>query len=147
MNELPTTSTPTPDSYGERVRALDAVLAAAQGRGVLAEAEVRDTSNRSARDWPWWSVEVSRTYANGSEHCRLAATVRQACTAELGIGELAGSWRTEVWLDVSTNRLDLSGQQPLTFSDLATPDALLAVVETLLSHAHTALVQAARRLP
>ena len=144
MNDLPTK--PAPDPYHEQVLALDAVLAAAQGRGVLAGADIRETSNRSNRDWPWWSVEVSHTYANGPENYRLAATVRQACTAELGIGEMEGSWRTEVWLDVGANRLDQSGRQLLVFGDLATPDTFLAVVEALLGHARTALVQASRSL-
>lgn len=138
---------PAPGVFQARMQALDAVLAAARGRGVLAGADIRDTSNRSGRDWPWWSVEVSRTYAHWPETYRLAATVRQACTAEQAVGELEGSWRTEVWLDVAANRLDLSGRQRLAYGDLATPDALLAVVEALLDHARAALLSSGRRLP
>lgn len=126
-------------AFEERVRMLDTVLAACQNQGALADAELRDTSNRSGRDWPWWSVEISQTRAVEAEFHRLSATIEQSCTATLGVGTLTGYWRSEVWRDVAANRLDLTGSQCLTYDQLATPANFLATVAALLQQAGAAL--------
>ncbi|MGI4874248.1 MAG: hypothetical protein ACRYFX_24070 [Janthinobacterium lividum] len=91
MSETPASVAQARATFSARMQALDVLLAAARGRGVLAEADIRDSSNRTGCDWPSWGVEISHTYANGPENYRLSATVRQACTFELAIGELQGS--------------------------------------------------------
>jgi len=125
-----------------RMHALDALLAVAQAQGLLVGAEVRDTSNRSGRDWPWWSVDISHTYVVGPVSCRTTATIWQASTPEGEVGELQGRWRGEVWRDVAANWCDVSGSQPLIFSQLFPVEAFMATLAQLLQHAREALLKA-----
>jgi hypothetical protein len=144
MKNHPEQVAPIPEAFQARMQALNALLAAVRGQGVLADIDVRDASNRSNRDWPSWEVEFSHTYAHGVESCRIAATIAQAYSMQEEIGALTGSWRSEVWIGVAPSRLDLRGAQLLTDGDLATPAAFLEVVATLLDYARLALAQAGR---
>jgi hypothetical protein len=71
---------------------LDELVDESRGHTPFAENVVRDTSNRSGRDWPWWSVEVERREEDGVEKRRLSATVRLNSTQFGEPGSFEGEW-------------------------------------------------------
>lgn len=127
-----------PAGFSARVRALDALLAAARNHPLLAGAEVRDTSNRSTRDWPWWSVDISDTRTNGPECQRLTARIQQNSTPQGDIGPLEGKWRAEEWIGVAANRRDVSGDTSLAYEQLDKPEAFVETIMRLLDQARSA---------
>ncbi|MGH6781290.1 MAG: hypothetical protein ACREB5_04195, partial [Sphingomonadaceae bacterium] len=52
--------------FEARMAELDTLILECHGREPFCSGVVRDTSNRSNRDWPWWSVEVEHSQVDGA---------------------------------------------------------------------------------
>lgn len=122
-------------AWDARVTELDAVLAAC----AFPDATVRDSSNRSNRDWPWWSVDVVQRREDYPDTQRATAIVRLNATRDVQPGDYDARWRGEVWSGSNTNSLDRHGNWPLPWRDVPTPEQLQAVIADLLDHAWLAI--------
>lgn len=108
------------DPFTSRMADLDLLVEKCRGEGAFATGIVRDTSNRSDRDWKWWSVEIERTDGDGLE--------RRRRTAEISLNEPApgvpsvfkGSWSARIWQGVSTDSFSKRGSRSIPWE---TPSA------------------------
>jgi len=129
------------DPFTSRMADLDALVEKCRGEGAFATGIVRDTSNRSNRDWKWWSVEIERTDDKGLE--------RRRTTAEIFVNEPApgvpsvfkGSWSARIWQGVSKDSFAKRGGRSLSWE---TPSAkeLDEALASLLSEAEKAINEA-----
>jgi len=122
------------DFAGQMAR-LDALLAECVATGAFGDAAVRDISNRSGRDWPWWGVAVTRTTGDGIDRRRIAAELTLHPAASGVPATWHASWGAREWRDVGTDDFRQNGDwtpewtEP-TAADLAeTMHALLAAAD------------------
>jgi hypothetical protein len=128
-------------NFARRMAELDAILERCRGRGPFAIGTMRDTSNRSNRDWPWWSIEVAHTAIDGAEKRRVTATVTLKSTQAGEVDSFEAGWRAEIWTGVSPDSFDEEGSWPLDWV-LPTPEMLQGTVRALLEAGETAIAQA-----
>lgn len=91
------------NQFQNRMTELDAIVKDCLGDEPFVHRIVRDTSNRSNRDWPWWSVEIEETQSEGSEHRRAQATIRLNATQSGEPGSFEGKWLVRIWRGVGVD--------------------------------------------
>lgn len=121
-------------AFEARIADLDAVVAACAGRGPFGTGVVRDASNRSNREWPWWGVQIEHTQVEGSVNRRATATVTLRSTESEGPGSFDAQWRAQVWQGSGTDTFCEDGAQALEWT-LPTPEMLQDLMEALMSKA------------
>lgn len=126
------------DPFAHRMRELDALIEECRGRGSFANGVVRNTSNRSERDWPWWSVEIEQTEDDGSEKRRAIATIRLNSTQTGAPGAFEGQWLARVWQGASVDSFREKGGWPL-FWERPTPQVMEDTIRALLDAAHATI--------
>jgi len=129
------------DSFIRRMADLDAMVEQCRGKGVFAVGTVRDTSNRSNRDWPWWGIEVEQTKDDGLEKRRRTAEVILNAPAPGVPAVFKGRWRARIWQGVSADSFTEQGDRSFAW---ATPSAkeLRDALGSLLDEAEEALNRA-----
>jgi hypothetical protein len=127
-----------PDTFATRMSELDALVERCCKHAPFADGVVRDTSNRSKRDWPWWSVEIEQTDSDGLESRRVSATVRLNATQTGEPCSFEGEWRARVWQGVSVDSFRAKGGWPLPWEH-PTPQNLQDTMIALLDAAHAAV--------
>ncbi|WP_380872453.1 hypothetical protein ACFB49_33900 [Sphingomonas sp. DBB INV C78] len=129
------------DAFFSRMADLDAIVEQCRGEGVFAVGIVRDTSNRSDRDWPWWSIQIERSYEDGSEKRRTTAEVALNAPAP-GVPSLfEGRWQARMWSGVSADNFRQQGSWPLAW-DKPSPRDLNEAMAALLTEADAAIARA-----
>jgi hypothetical protein len=134
MNEL----------FSQRVAELDTLVERCKLVEPFASARVSDASNRSSRDWPWWSVQLECTEVDGPIHRRATATITLISTQDGDPAEFKGEWRAQVWSGVGTNSFDQSGVRELAW-DFPSERLLIDTVLDLLAEGRDAIDRAERR--
>lgn len=120
---------------------LDAIVEQCRGRGTFAKGFVRDSSNRSNREWPWWGVQIEQTYDDGLEKRRAIATVRLNSTISGEPGSFHAWWLVRVWQGVSVDSFREEGGWPLNWEQ-PSPQLLDETMAALLQEAQTAIARA-----
>lgn len=128
----------TTHSFERRMAELDAIVAKCIGQGLFVTAVVRDASNRSNRDWPWWGVEIEQTQVDGSESRRVTANITLRPTQSGEPGSFEAEWRAQVWQGGGTDTFRRVGAHSLEW-DLPTPEMLCATMAELLSEAKSVI--------
>ena len=95
--------------FASQMRVLDALLDECRQNSPFVGNVVKDTSNRSNRDWPWWSVEVELTDEDRAEKRRVSATVRLNSTQTGEPGSYEGEWLARIWQGVSIDSFRAKG--------------------------------------
>lgn len=121
-----------------RISELDELVEQSRGLAPFADAVVRDTSNRSGRDWPWWSIQIEQTKDDGADKRRVSATVRLNSTQTGEPGSFEGEWLARVWQGVSEDSFRARGTLPLLW-ERPTSKALQDAMNALLDAAHAAM--------
>ncbi|MEN3748870.1 hypothetical protein TPR58_16970 [Sphingomonas sp. HF-S3] len=120
------------DPFACQMRTLDALLDECRQHAPFVGNVVRDTSNRSNRDWPWWSVQVEQTDEDGRDTRRISATVRLNATQAGEPGSYEGVWIARVWQGVSADSFRAKGGWPLPWTQPSSQDlrdAMAALLE------------------
>jgi hypothetical protein len=125
-------------SFTARMAELDAVVAKCAGHAPFETGVVRDASNRSSRDWPWWGVQIEHTEVDGSVSRRATATVTLRSTQSGEPGSYDGEWRAQVWQGSGTDTFRECETRDLG-SSTPTPAALQETMSTLLKKAKSVL--------
>lgn len=127
------------DPFASRMRELDALVEQCRLHTSFAGV-MRDTSNRSERDWPWWSIEIEQTDTDGSETRRATATIRLNSTQAGEPGSFEGRWMARIWQGVGVDTFRETGGWPLAW-ERPTPQMLEDTMTALLDAAHVAINQ------
>ena len=129
------------DTFTQRMVELDALVEQCRGKGVLAVGTVRDTSNRSNRDWPWWGIEVEQNKDDGREKRRKTVEITLNAPAPGVPSIFKGRWRARIWQGVSVDSFTEQGDRSFAW---ATPSAeeLRDALGSLLDDAEEALNRA-----
>lgn len=125
-------------AFEARMAELDAVLAQCREVAPFSTSIVRDASNRSNREWPWWGVSVEQTSVDGSESRRVTATVTLRSTQSEEPGSFDAEWRAQVWQGVGEDTFRQHHRYELDW-DLPTPEVLRDLVSRLLVEAKASL--------
>jgi hypothetical protein len=125
-------------AFATWVSELDELVDQCRGRAPFSDGVVRDTSNRSGRDWPWWSVQIEQTDEDGFDKCRVSATVRLSATQTGEPDSFAGEWLARVWQGVSIDSFYARGGWPLQWGHPTAQDLQEAMI-ALLDAAHAAI--------
>lgn len=131
-----------PDAFATRMSELDKLIEQCRGHTPFADGVVRDTSNRSDRDGPWWSVQIEQTDEHGSDKRRVSATVRLNAAQNGAPGAFEGEWLARVWQGVSIDSFRATGGWPLSWEQPTPRDlqdamtALLAAASAAISEVH-----------
>lgn len=120
---------------------LDAIIAQCRGRGAFADGIVKDTSNRSNRDWPWWSVEIERTREDGDEKCRFQAEIMLNSPARGVPSVFKARWLARIWRGVTTDSFRQQESWPLAW-ETPCPDDIQAAMTDLFTAAEVATAAA-----
>jgi hypothetical protein len=128
----------TTHSFKDHMAELDAIVAKCTSQGPFGTGVVRDASNRSNRDWPWWGVKIEQTQVDGSESRRVTATITLRSAQSGEPGPFEAEWRAQVWQGVGTDTFRQVETRPLKW-DLPTPEMLQATMAELLSEAKSAI--------
>lgn len=104
------------DPFASQMRFVDGLLNECRQHSPFVGNVVRDTSNRSNRDWPWWSVEVELTDEDGVDKRRVSATVRLNSTQTGEPGSYEGEWLARIWQGVSVDSFRAKGGWPLPWT-------------------------------
>jgi len=131
------------DAFAARMAQLDALVERCRAQPPFAGGIVRDTSNRSGRDWPWWSIEVERSHGDGLETRRISATVRLNATQDGDPGSFEGEWRARIWQGVGADSFRGKGGWPLEWTQPG-PEDLREAVNALLDAASAAIPASSR---
>jgi len=121
---------------------LDAVVDRCRREEPFTSGIVRDTSNRSGRDWPWWSVEIEHTEEDAPERRRVTATVRLSSTQRGEPDSFAAEWLARIWQGESVDSFREKGGWPLTWKGVPTPQQLQETMIALLEQGDAAIEQA-----
>lgn len=124
--------------FEARMAELDELVEQCRGELPLSSCVIRDTSNRTNRDWPWWSVEAQQTQESGSEKRRAIASVRLGSTKDGAPGEWEAFWQARVWQGVSEDSFRRQGSWRLAWQE-PTPAQLKETITLLLAEAHAAI--------
>lgn len=127
-----------PQPFVARMAELDATLALCRGKGIFATGVVRDTSNRSSRDWPWWGVAIERSEEHDLETRRLVAEIRLMAPGPRVALKFEGLWSVRVWRGLSPDRFSAKGNWALNW-DTPSEGDFEAAMEDLLGAARSAL--------
>jgi len=125
-------------SFANRIVELDAIVEECAGRGPFAVGVVRDVSNRTNRDWPWWGVQIEQTHIEGSESRRATATITLRSTQSGEPGSLDAEWRAQIWQGVGQDTFRREGRRELDWQS-PTPELLQQEMTALLRQAKSAL--------
>lgn len=125
-------------AFRDRMAALDEVVAKCLDEEPFKGRVVRDTSNRTGRDWPWWGIQVEETQRDGSDSRRVSAEITLASTIDLGIGAYQEAWRAQAWIGVGGNTFSKHEKRELPW-DVPTPEVLQATISGLLAEAKAEL--------
>ncbi|WP_182083932.1 hypothetical protein [Aureimonas sp. ME7] len=125
-------------SFDLRMKELDEIVALCVDQGPFATGVVRDASNRSSRDGPWWGVQIERSQTCGSQTRRVTATVTLHASETGESGRFEGRWRARVWQGVGVDTFQVGGSHPLAWR-VPTADALQEALAGLLQKAEAAL--------
>jgi len=104
------------DPFAGQMRVLDTLLDECRQHSPFFGNVVRDSSNRSNRDWPWWSVEVELTDEDGAEKRTVSATVRLNSTQTGEPGSYEGEWLARIWQGVSIDSFRAKGGWPIPWT-------------------------------
>jgi hypothetical protein len=127
-----------PDAFATRMSELDRLVEQCRGHVPFADGVVRDTSNRSGREWPWWSVQIEQSDHDGSDKRRVSATVRLKATQTGEPGSFEGEWLARIWQGVSADRFRMTSRWQLPWEQ-PTPQELQDAMMALLDAAHAAI--------
>ncbi|MFT4936575.1 MAG: hypothetical protein ACI9LT_003293 [Pseudoalteromonas distincta] len=126
-------------SFDMRMAQLDALLAECRDYEPFASAVVRDASNRSNRDWPWWGVEVQQSQVDGADNRRITATITLVSTQAGEPSHFKADWTAQTWYSTSGGQpWTKHGSHEVPWDD-PTADMLIAAVDRLLTDARAAL--------
>ncbi len=125
-------------AFAERMAELDVVVELCRGRGPFAAGAVRDTANRSDRDWPEWGAEIAETREDGGERRRVTAGVRLSSTTEGQPGAFKARWRAQIWPGVSIDSFTKWGGRRLDW-EVPTPECLQETMAALLEEGWAAI--------
>jgi hypothetical protein len=129
------------ERFVDRIAELDAVVAQCRGRGPFATGVVRDTSNRSKRDWLWWGIQIERTDECDGEKRRVYASIRLNEPAAHVPSVFKAEWWVRIWQGVGVDSFHERGSWLLDWVD-ATPEALEEAMSALLQHGEAAIARA-----
>lgn len=129
------------NAFADRIAELDAVVARCRGRGSFATGVVRDTSNRSRREWLWWGIQIERTEECDGEKRRVYASIRLNEPAEHVPSVFKAEWWVRIWQGVGVDSFQERGSWPLDWED-ASPEALEGAMSGLLQHGEAVIERA-----
>lgn len=129
------------DSFFQKMADLDALVEQCRGKGVFAVGTIRDTSNRSNRDWPWWGVEIEQTNDRGFEKRRRIAEIVLNAPAPGVASTFEGKWSARIWRGVNTDSFAERGTRSLGWV-APSAEQLLDALGALLDDAEGALNRA-----
>jgi hypothetical protein len=101
------------DPFVAHMALLDDLIARCQRDGIFGEAIVRDTSNRSGRDWPWWGVKIERTDDDGARRQRVTAEIHLNAPAPGTPSRFEARWSARIWYGTSEDSFRAVGSWPL----------------------------------
>lgn len=122
---------------------LDALVEQCRGKGVFAVGTIRDTSNRSNRDWPWWGIEVEQTRDDGPEKQRRTAEIVLNAPAQGVPSVFSGRWSARIWQGVSADSFTERGDMSFAW-DTPSAEELRDALGAMLDEADKALSRAGR---
>ncbi|WP_420137684.1 hypothetical protein [Sphingomonas sp.] len=128
------------DPFLSRMADLDAVVAQCRGKGAFAAGIMRDTSNRSNRDGPWWSIQLERTEDAGFEQRRRIAEIRLEAQAPGSVHCFVARWTARVWQGVGTDSFRESGTHSLPW-DMPSAADLDTAITALFIEADAAIAR------
>ena len=131
-------SSPMSPSFKTRMAELDAIVGKCAGQGPFSTGAVRDASNRSEREWPWWGVKIEHTQVDGSVTRRATAIVTLRSTQSGEPGSFDGEWRAQAWQGSGTDTFRADGTQELGWSR-PTPQMLQDAMASLLAKAKSVI--------
>lgn len=117
---------------------LDAILAQCRDQPPFTTGIVRDISNRTNRDWPWWGVEIEQTQLDGAETRRATATISQRSNQDMSPGRYEATWRVRIWTGVSEDSFSQRRTIELEWSDI-TAEHMTAKMTELLDEANAVI--------
>lgn len=123
-----------------RMAELDAMVDACRNEPPFSTSIVRDTSNRTTRDWPWWEIQLEHTQIDGSESRRAYASISLQSTREMAPGRYKARWRARIWTGASTDTFNQQKEIELDWTDV-TADLLKRTMMSLLSEADAVIDQ------
>jgi hypothetical protein len=129
------------DPFLSRMAELDLVVEHCRGKGAFALGIVRDTSNRSNRDWPWWGIQIERTDDDGSERQRRAVEIRLFAPMGALSSRFEARWTARIWQGIGTDSFRESGSRQLPW-DTPLAHELDAEMTALFAQADAAIAQA-----
>ncbi len=134
------------DPFTSQMRVLDALLDECRQHTPFVGNVVRDTSNRSNRDWPWWSVEIELTDEDGADKRRVSATVRLNSMQTGEPGSYEGEWLARVWQGESADSFRAKGGWPLPWTQPSSQN-LQGAMAALLEAGKVAISEALQHRP
>lgn len=130
--------------FASQMRVLDAMLDECRQDPPFVGNVVRDTSNRSTRDWPWWSVQVELTDEDGANKRRITAMVRLNSTQAGEPGSYEAEWLARVWQGASADSFRAKGGGSLSWTQ-PSPQNLRETMTALLEAGRAAISNANQR--
>lgn len=131
------------EAFAARIAELDAMVDACRNEPPFSTGIVRDHSNRTGRDWPWWTVTVEQTRQDGGESCRAEACIELGSTRDCEPGSYRAWWSVRIWSGSNTDSFRQKGEFALDWNE-ASPEALKRTMTTLLSEASHTIDEALR---
>ena len=119
------------DTFALRMAELDMLVEQCREYAPFADCVIHDTSNRSGRDWPWWSIEVERTEVNVQEKRRISAEILLNSTQEGEPGSFEATWIARAWEGVGADSFRAKGSCPLAWNRPAPADLQAALIALL----------------
>ncbi|KQM28799.1 MULTISPECIES: hypothetical protein [unclassified Sphingomonas] len=113
-------------AFVDRMRTLDSFAAQCRDSALFATAVVRDTSNRTGRDWPWWGLRLERTDLVDLEYRRVSAEIRLDAPAPGTASMFKGRWSARIWREASTDSFRADGDRMLPWEWPSAPELLVA---------------------
>jgi hypothetical protein len=120
--------------FQRRMAALDALVAKCKGKEPFVSAVVRDASNRSNRDWQWWSVEIEQQNVDSADNRRATAIITLTSTQSGEPASYKAEWRAQTWRSTGGAALSKSGALEVPWTK-PTADLLLMMADKLLAEA------------
>jgi hypothetical protein len=129
------------DPFVARMALLDDLIALCRREGIFGDDIVRDASNRSGRDWPWWSVKVERTDEDGALRQRMTVEIYLNAPAPGTPSRFEARWSARIWYGTSEDSFRASGSWPLPWDVPQTKDIQMTVA-SLFQKAAAAIAKA-----
>lgn len=128
------------DPFLSRMAHLDTLVEQCRGEGAFATGVVHDTSNRTSRDWPWWSTQIERTDEDVLEKRRSIAEISLNSPAPGIPSVFEARWTARIWQGVSVDSFTEGGNWSLEWDDLSAKD-LNDAMSALLAEAEAAIAR------